>query len=138
MDHVEQVAGLIKQYEGRAEKLRAIQALLADDPDLIEDLRRVLFPTPPLKPPTAPKIDIVTNFLRSKGKEWQTAGEITEGTHLPRNTVNFLLFASKHKGLFESEMHGPKKKVWRLKDDGIIRLRKKPKPVQEQGKMGTA
>lgn len=135
MDHVEQVAGLISQYETRAEKLRAIQALLADDPGLMEDLRRILFLTPK---PVAPKIDIVTNFLRSKGKEWQTAGQITEGTHLPRNTVNFLLFASKHKGLFESEMRGPKKKVWRLKDDGIIRLPKKPKPVQEHGKMGTA
>ncbi len=137
MDHVEQVAGLIKQYESRAEKLRAIQALLADDPALIEDLRRVLFPPPPPGPPAKPKIKVVTEFLQSNDNEWQTAGQITEGTHLPRNTVNFLLFASKHKGLFESEMRGPKKKVWRLKDD-IIRMKKRPKPVQEQGKTGTA
>lgn len=137
MDHVQQVAGLIKQYETRAEKLRAIQALLAHDPALIEDLRRILFPPAP-EPPTTPKIDVLTSYLRSQGNEWQTAGQITVGTNLPRNTVNFLLFASKHKGLFESEMRAPKKKVWRLKDDGIIRLKKRPKPVQEQSKMGTA
>ncbi len=135
MDHVEQVAGLIKQYETRADKLRAIQALLADDPGLIEDLRRILVPPPPAGPP---KIEVVTAFLRSKSNEWQTAGQIAEGASLPRNTVNFLLFASTHKGLFESEMRSPKKKVWRLKSDGIIRLRKKPKAVQEQGKLGTA
>lgn len=137
MDHVQQVAGLIKQYETRADKLRVIQAFLADDPGLIEDLRRILFPPAP-EPPSTPKIDVVTAFLRSQGNEWQTAGQITVGTNLPRNTVNFLVFASKHKGLFESEMRGPKNKVWRLKDDGIIRLKKRPKQVQEQGKMGSA
>jgi hypothetical protein len=117
MDHVEQVAGLIKQYESRADKLRAIQSLLADDPALIDDLRNMLAPKK-----QAPKINVVTEFLRSKHNEWQTAAQIAQNTGLRRNTVNFLLFASAHKEKFESEMRGPKKKVWRLKVDPSPRV----------------
>lgn len=136
MAQIEQVAGLIKQYETRAEKLRAIQALLADDPTLIADLRRVLAES---TPKSKPKIDIVVEFLRSKGNEWQTAAQIAQSTGLRRNTVNFLLFASKHQDMFDSEMRGPKEKVWRLNEKfKIVRLPKKPKPVEESGKMGTA
>src|SRR5579863_9993377 len=47
MDHVELVADLIKWDETRAGKLRAIQSLLAKDPDLISHLRRIPFPPPP-------------------------------------------------------------------------------------------
>ena len=111
MDHVEQVAGLIKQYENLAEKLRTIQALLADDPELIEDLRRILLPSPPLGPPgRAPRSrssPTTCNHKATSGRLWARS---RKGTHMPRSTVNFLLFASKHKGLFESEMRGPRRK----------------------------
>lgn len=134
MSAAEQLAGLIAKHEGRVEKLRVLHAILADDPDLIEELRALLFPPTP----TGPKrIEAVVAFLKSQ-EDWQTARQIAHGTGLPRNTVNFLLFASKQKELFESKMRGPKEKVWRLKhrDDGIIRLKKKPKPVKEEKKLG--
>jgi HEAT repeat protein len=134
MGHVEQLGDLIKKHEGRVEKLRALQALLADDPELADELRRMLFPP---TPPGPKRVEVVVAFLKSKG-DWQTAREIAQSTGLPRNTVNFLLFASKQKETFESKMRGPKEKVWRLKaqDDGIIHLPKKPKPVKETRKAG--
>lgn len=135
MSHAEQLANLIASYESRAAKLRALQKLLGDDPELIAELRAVLFPPEPA-PPSVPAIEAVVGYFEAKSGEWLTARQIAEGTNLPRNTVNFLLFTSKHKERFESEMHGPKRKVWRLKDR-IVRLPKKPKPVKESGKMGT-
>jgi len=130
MNHAEQLSDLISKHETRAEKLRALQTLLADDPELMVELRQILFPAPP---PAPKRIEQVTAFLRKKS-EWQTAREIAQGTGLPRNTVNFLLFASKKRGLFESKMQGPKQKVWKLKavDDGIIRLKKPVKDARKR------
>ncbi|MBY0515236.1 MAG: hypothetical protein K2P78_15185 [Gemmataceae bacterium] len=134
MGHAEQLTGLIEKHESRADKLRVIRALLADDPELVAELRVLLFPP---TPPGTKRVEAVVAFLKSE-RDWRTARQIAHGTGLPRNTVNFLLFASKQKGLFESKMLGPKEKVWRLaeQDDGIIRLKKKPKPVREEKKLG--
>lgn len=132
MGHAGQLTGLIEKHEARAQKLRAIQTLLADDPELVTELRALLFPP---TPPGPKRVDAVVAFLKSEG-DWRAARQIAQGTGLPRNTVNFLLFASKQKGLFESKMLGPKEKVWKLKEEGIIRFKKKPKPVQSEKKLG--
>jgi hypothetical protein len=126
---------LIARYETRLEKLRAIQALLADDPTLLNELREALFPPAEAEPT---KYEQVARFLASKNNEWQSARDIAHGTGLLRNTVNFLLFTSKHKDEFESQMRGPKKKVWRLKqghDLGALASGNIPRRQPEEGEM---
>lgn len=145
MSLADQITHLADQHQQRAEKLRTIQSLLADDPILVQELLVILTPPPPIKQPKKSKMEILLSYLRTRPSDWQTAREIAEGAGLPRNTVNFLLFSSNQKELFESEMRGPKKKVWRIKmavvedepkpgtDSKIIHM--KPKPKKESPKM---
>jgi len=136
MNLADHIAHLIAKYESRADKLRALQKVFADDPQLVVELCSILsIPDPKPKPPAA--IDLIVQFFGAESNEWLTARQVAEGTGLPRATTNYVLFASNHKDRFESQMRGPKKKVWRLKTEGEnLRLPKIPQPVKESKMMG--
>jgi hypothetical protein len=113
----EQIENRIQEHEARAAKLRALHAILSDDPSLIQELKEILIQPDHLLPKQqANQLQRITNFLRANANEWKTARQIADGTGLPRNSVNFNLFTSAHKTLFESQMWGPRRKVWRLQE----------------------
>lgn len=120
----------IQRLESRAEKLRAIRSMLADDPELAAQLLGILLhhhataavPADPqaaelystARRKAAPHLDRITAFLQLGGNDWRSVRQIADGTGLPRNAINFVFYNSKHKDRFESQSLGPKEKVWRL------------------------
>lgn len=120
----------IRLLEERADKLRTIRTMLADDPELAADLLQVLLQhdptaTAPSDPQaaelysaarrkTAPHLDRITAFLQLGGNDWRSVKQITDGTGMARTAVNFVLYNSKHRDRFEGRLIGPKEKVWRL------------------------
>jgi hypothetical protein len=120
----------IRLLEERADKLRTIRSMLADDPELAADLLRILLqhdPTAALpsdpqvaelystaRSKIAPHLDRITAFLQLGGNDWRSVRQITESTGLTRAAVNFVFYNSTHRDRFESQSRGPKEKVWRL------------------------
>lgn len=122
----------IEQLQARAEKLRAIQAMIAEDPELATELLNILVAPTEEEPPTpprvfepaqrhtdAPQLDKVLAFFRTRAPD-DLAGvrDICEATHLTRNSVNALLRTSKHKHHFFFVQAGPKQTLWRLRKEG--------------------
>lgn len=117
-----------KALEDRAEKLRSIIAILETDHTLAAELLDILvspdsgLARTPIKPQpvlrrrtTTPQLEAVIFAFLDIDNHWYTASEIATATSQTRNTINALLYTSKYKALFESELRGPKKRVWRLK-----------------------
>lgn len=124
----------IEQLQARAEKLRTIQAMIAEDPELATELLNILVtpsseeppPQPRVFPPVqrrteAPQLDKVLEFFRDRAADdLATVRDICEATGLSRNSVNALLRTSKHKHHFYWLQAGPKQTLWRLRQEGDI------------------
>lgn len=115
----------ITEAEARLEKLRLLRAMLAEDPALADDLRRLLF-TPsatgrrPDDSGDTPHLDKVIAFFESRNNGWHTVRQITKETGLSRGSINYLFYGSKHKAIFESESKGPKRTLWRRKVETTV------------------
>lgn len=122
----------IQRHLTRAHKLRAIQQMIAEDPALVPELLDILTnPAGPLvgaAPARTPadarrrtdariQAEKVVAFFHGRGNAMATVREIAEGTGLTRNTVNALLYNSGQKDLFKSLKVGPKRKLWRLREN---------------------
>jgi|SRR5579883_46949 len=124
----------IEQLQARAEKLRTIQAMIAEDPELATELLNILVTPPSEEPPPQPRVfspaqrhtdapqleKVLAFFYDREPDELASVREICEETGLTRNSVNALLYTSKHKHHFFYVQEGPKRKLWRLRreDDG--------------------
>ena len=123
----------IEQLQARAEKLRTIQAMIPEDPELATELLNVLVTPPaedgvtPAQPrlfrstgqrdSEAPQLDKVVSFFLANNNDLATVRVICEATGLTRGSVNALLYTSKHKQNFVWVQEGPKRKLWRLRDE---------------------
>ena len=121
----------IEQLQARADKMRAIQAMIAEDPELATELLNSLAAPPSEESPPQPRVfspvqrqteapqldKVLTFFYDREPNELASAREISEATGLTRNSVNALLYTSKHKHRFFWVQEGPKRKLWRLRNE---------------------
>lgn len=63
----------------------------------------------------SPLVDQVVAYFESESNRWQTARDIADATGLSRNSINGLFYTSKHRKIFETELRGQKRRVFRLK-----------------------
>lgn len=125
------LANHIENRKAEIEQLETILKLFDSNPALAEQLSALALDpvangvTNPVRIIPAgdnqsetPQLDRVLAYFRSQDHGvWRTVKQIAEGTGLTRNSVNFLLYTSKHKELFEGHVAGPKKKLWRIKGE---------------------
>jgi hypothetical protein len=122
---VEEVDRQIAAIEAQLAKLRKIRQQLVNDPDLHEFFASLASPPangsapfaalPQVRRYGSPLLQQVVAYMQSEDNRWQTVRDIVSATGLSRNSINSLLYTSKHKELFESELQGPKRRVFRLK-----------------------
>jgi hypothetical protein len=114
----EKLENRIAHHEARAERLRTFKAWLADDPSLIRELIDILM-DPAVrvvrKRSGVSQCKKIIAYFETNGNALQTVQQIADGTGLTKNSVNFVLYTSKHKDLFAAESLGPKTKLWRLR-----------------------
>lgn len=104
--------------------------MLAEDPELAVELLNILVTPTEEEPPApprvfepaqrrtdAPQLEKVMAFFRGRENDLASVREITEGTDLTRNSINALLYTSKHKHHFVWVQEGPKRKLWRLREE---------------------
>ena len=119
----------IQRHLTRAHKLRAIQQMIDEDPELVPELLEILTHAPVTFSVNVAQGDVhrrtdsrtqaekVIAYFRNRSNTMASVREIAEATGLTRNTINALLYNSGHKNLFKSLKIGPKKKLWHLKED---------------------
>lgn len=124
---------VIQRHLTRAHRFRAIQQMIAEDPGMVPDLLEILSnpnlataPTPatPTQTDARRRTDAriqaekVVAFFRGRQNEVASVREIADGTGLTRNTVNALLYNSGQKDQFFRIRVGPKRVLWRLREEG--------------------
>lgn len=121
---------VIQRHLTRAHKLRAIQQMIAEDPGIVPDLLAILpahmnnEPTPqPAAAPVRRRVDArtqaqkVVDYFMDNDNELASIRDIADATCLTRNTINGLLRNSSQKDQFVCVKVGPKKTLWRVKED---------------------
>ncbi len=123
---VEEVDRRIRDLETRLARLRKIKELVANDPAMGDELLSIVTPSlngsqqpvvvqPQVRRYNSPLLEQVVAHFQSEQNRWQTVREISDAIGLSRNSLNGLLYTSRHKELFETQMEGPKRRVFRLK-----------------------
>jgi hypothetical protein len=122
---------VIQRHLTRAQKLRAIQQMIAEDPGIIPDLLEILpaqtSPKPPqTEAPVRRRVDAktqaqkVVDFMSDNADDNRlySVREIAEGTGLTRNTINALFYNSKQKHLFYPvKIKGTRRTLWRMREE---------------------
>lgn len=120
---------VIQRHLTRAHKLRAIQQMIAEDPGIVPELLTILSDPTNTEPATQSAPDVrrrvdaktqaqkVVDYFMDNDNDLASIRDIAEGTGLTRNTVNALLRNSAQKDQFVCVKVGPKKTLWRVKED---------------------
>ena len=122
---------VIQRHLTRAHKLRAIQQMIAEDPGIVPELLAILSDPTNMEPTSQPepvrrRVDAKTqaqkvlDFMMDSADENKlySVREIAEGTGLTRNTINALFYNSSQKHLFYPVKVGPRKTLWRMREEG--------------------
>lgn len=134
---VEEVERRIRDLEMRIARLRRIRELLANDPALGDELLSLVTQSPNGMPESSlaqqprlygsPLVDQVVAHYKATENRWQTVREISDAIGLSRNSLNGLLYTSRHREIFETDLQGPKRRVFRLRAPAVPQ----PQPAAE-------
>ncbi len=119
---------MIQRHLTRVHKLRAIQQMIAEDPEIVPELLMILsnpagvtpiVPQPEVRRRTDGAIQVqkLVAYFRGNGNTAMTVQQIAKDTGLTRNMVNAVLYNEKNRPTFKRLKVGLKRVLWRLRED---------------------
>lgn len=118
----------VRQSQVRIEGVRAFRELVAGDPAFVGKITELLLvpacngvPSPertaPARNPEGLKYERVRDFLLSRGNEWQSIRQVSDGTGMKRNAVTHVFYNCGHRNIFEHKNISIARVLWRVKPE---------------------
>lgn len=142
---VEKLDQLVRARDLKLDHLRSIRSMFDKDPSLVTDLLDNLI-DPNLNGAMSTDrilkgkdrrhgshfLAILVEYFRTQDNDWRSVRQIADGCKLATGNVNYMLYTSGERDLFEGKLVSPKQKVWRLKTPPASRPPETPVPTPQQ------